>query len=124
MAIVGKRRNAYEQRFGYRLDIAISVHRDALFGRRASGLLGYSSEMSASASPPRWNCPAHPRIVRGRPGTCPICGMTLVPIEFGYRACDVRAATFHPRGYRATHSASTELAAEDVGPKALNADRA
>lgn len=28
---------------------------------------------------PKYVCPMHPQIVRGEPGTCPICGMTLVP---------------------------------------------
>ena len=28
----------------------------------------------------RYTCPMHPEIVRDAPGSCPICGMTLVPI--------------------------------------------
>lgn len=27
---------------------------------------------------PRYRCPMHPQIVRDEPGSCPICGMTLV----------------------------------------------
>ena len=27
----------------------------------------------------RWTCPMHPQIVRDAPGSCPICGMDLVP---------------------------------------------
>ena len=30
---------------------------------------------------PQYRCPMHPDIVRDEPGTCPICGMTLVKIE-------------------------------------------
>lgn len=30
---------------------------------------------------PRYVCPMHPQIVRDAPGDCPICGMTLVPVE-------------------------------------------
>ena len=26
-----------------------------------------------------WTCPMHPQIVRGEPGSCPICGMALEP---------------------------------------------
>lgn len=26
-----------------------------------------------------WVCPMHPQIVRGEPGSCPICGMALEP---------------------------------------------
>lgn len=32
------------------------------------------------ASGVRYTCPMHPEIVRDAPGSCPICGMTLVPI--------------------------------------------
>jgi Cu+-exporting ATPase len=28
-----------------------------------------------------WTCPMHPQIRRDRPGTCPICGMALEPLE-------------------------------------------
>ena len=30
---------------------------------------------------PTYVCPMHPQIVRGEPGSCPICGMDLVPVE-------------------------------------------
>lgn len=30
---------------------------------------------------PQYRCPMHPEIVRDQPGSCPICGMTLVKIE-------------------------------------------
>lgn len=30
---------------------------------------------------PNYVCPMHPQIVRGEPGTCPICGMDLVEVE-------------------------------------------
>jgi multidrug efflux pump subunit AcrA (membrane-fusion protein) len=29
----------------------------------------------------QWTCPMHPWILRDQPGSCPICGMTLVPVE-------------------------------------------
>jgi Cu+-exporting ATPase len=28
-----------------------------------------------------WTCPMHPEVRRDRPGTCPICGMALEPLE-------------------------------------------
>src|SRR5688572_29066525 len=38
----------------------------------------------ANAAPPnrgsQYTCPMHPQIVRDAPGSCPICGMALVPI--------------------------------------------
>ena len=30
-------------------------------------------------APMEWTCPMHPQIVRGKPGTCPLCGMALEP---------------------------------------------
>ncbi|TNF95145.1 MAG: efflux RND transporter periplasmic adaptor subunit, partial [Gammaproteobacteria bacterium] len=30
---------------------------------------------------PKYVCPMHPQIVRDEPGTCPLCGMDLVPVE-------------------------------------------
>jgi Cu+-exporting ATPase len=33
----------------------------------------------ATASAREWTCPMHPEVVRGAPGTCPICGMALEP---------------------------------------------
>jgi Cu(I)/Ag(I) efflux system membrane fusion protein/cobalt-zinc-cadmium efflux system membrane fusion protein len=28
-----------------------------------------------------WTCPMHPSVIRSEPGSCPICGMDLVPVE-------------------------------------------
>ncbi len=37
-------------------------------------------EHHAQAPGARYTCPMHPQIVRDAPGSCPICGMALVPI--------------------------------------------
>ena len=29
----------------------------------------------------KYTCPMHPQIIRDKPGTCPICGMDLVPMN-------------------------------------------
>jgi len=29
----------------------------------------------------KYQCPMHPNIVKDKEGTCPICGMTLIPVE-------------------------------------------
>lgn len=34
-----------------------------------------------SSQPKKYTCPMHPEVVQDRPGTCPKCGMTLVPIK-------------------------------------------
>jgi len=35
----------------------------------------------ATAGKRRWTCPMHPEIVRDGPGSCPICGMALEPMD-------------------------------------------
>jgi P-type Cu+ transporter len=30
---------------------------------------------------PAWTCPMHPDIKTDAPGSCPACGMALVPVE-------------------------------------------
>jgi heavy metal translocating P-type ATPase len=47
---------------------------------------GHSSHGAAPVAPAsvpagsKWTCPMHPEIVRGGPGSCPICGMALEPM--------------------------------------------
>src|SRR5690606_6702766 len=33
------------------------------------------------ASETTYTCPMHPQIIKNEPGTCPICGMDLVPVS-------------------------------------------
>jgi membrane fusion protein, copper/silver efflux system len=40
-----------------------------------------AAEHALKHTNPKYRCPMHPQIVRDEPGTCPICGMTLVKIE-------------------------------------------
>ena len=45
----------------------------------------YLTPAPAAPPPPgaeggQWTCPMHPQIVRGEPGSCPICGMALEPM--------------------------------------------
>ncbi len=48
---------------------------------------GHAAHKSATASSPEapegaiWTCPMHPDVRRNGPGTCPICGMALEPLE-------------------------------------------
>ena len=46
-----------------------------------------------------WHCPMHPQIVADGPGSCPICGMDLVPVRTGQRA----AAPAAPEALRQWH---------------------
>ena len=40
-----------------------------------------ASDSSGLAEPQLWACPMHPHLVREAPGDCPICDMTLVPVQ-------------------------------------------
>ncbi|WON73675.1 copper-translocating P-type ATPase [Nitrosospira sp. Is2] len=40
----------------------------------------FATRTGTTATGARWTCPMHPEVVQDRPGDCPICGMTLVPI--------------------------------------------
>jgi Cu(I)/Ag(I) efflux system membrane fusion protein len=40
-----------------------------------------SSEDAAKGKPQTYTCPMHPQVIKNEMGTCPICGMDLVPFE-------------------------------------------
>lgn len=45
---------------------------------------GTPPSLAAAAPAPKkdmYQCPMHPQIIQGHPGTCPLCGMDLVPME-------------------------------------------
>jgi hypothetical protein len=60
----------------------------AAAGRPPSGALATEAVAPSPASQPaddapegasHYTCPMHPEVVREEPGSCPICGMDLVP---------------------------------------------
>jgi P-type Cu+ transporter len=59
-----------------------SRHCRARFEAEPERYLTAASRMPAepAAEEARWTCPMHPQIVRGGPGSCPICGMALEPM--------------------------------------------
>jgi Cu(I)/Ag(I) efflux system membrane fusion protein len=40
-----------------------------------------SAALAQKAAKIMYNCPMHPEVIRDQPGTCPICGMNLVPMK-------------------------------------------
>lgn len=38
-------------------------------------------EAQVSQSKQLWTCPMHPDMIQNQPGECPICGMTLIPVD-------------------------------------------
>lgn len=50
--------------------------RDALGHRTGDG----TAESAPAEAGQLWTCGMHPQVIQDRPGTCPICGMTLTPV--------------------------------------------
>jgi FtsP/CotA-like multicopper oxidase with cupredoxin domain len=62
-----------------------------------------------------WTCPMHPEIIRSEPGTCPICGMKLVPVAEDAAAA---APPHDPAdGHTHVHDAPDGLEWEDLMPE-------
>jgi len=55
------------------------MHADSPAHAHTSG--GTSTEAGAAAKQAKYTCPMHPEIVHIGPGSCPICGMALEPLE-------------------------------------------
>ena len=72
-------------------DVSVAPDRDALagdvarlrrcFAENSFGLGATDFDVEAVRTQTEYVCSMHPEIVRGEPGTCPICGMDLVPRE-------------------------------------------
>lgn len=52
-----------------------------LEARLQAGGEQHGGAKEAPADAGSWTCPMHPEIVQDEPGSCPICGMDLVPVE-------------------------------------------
>lgn len=62
--------------------------------------IGQQGEVYDEALAGRWISPMHPQIIRDEPGTCPICGMDLLPTSlFGYSDTPIKqpASLYVPR---------------------------
>ncbi|SDZ24986.1 Multicopper oxidase [Geodermatophilus africanus] len=66
--------------------LAERARMQAALDRVPDKVLSFTSEMpllygSAPATSTGWTCPMHADVVRDEPGTCPLCGMRLVPVS-------------------------------------------
>jgi len=58
--------------------------RGSLLGPRAASDAGPASGQTAPvAEAQAWTCSMHPQIYKPQPGSCPICGMDLIPVSAG-----------------------------------------
>ena len=68
--------------------------------RRTLTIIGSRDPQPAAATPgaggTRYTCPMHPEIVRDAPGSCPKCGMTLIPIVGAIPRAAEYACPMHP----------------------------
>lgn len=49
--------------------------------------------VSSEAPKQLWTCGMHPQVIQDHPGTCPICGMNLVPLDPGMQGEDESSAS-------------------------------
>ncbi|HET9298917.1 MAG TPA: efflux RND transporter periplasmic adaptor subunit, partial [Candidatus Polarisedimenticolaceae bacterium] len=45
-----------------------------------AAVVAWNGRTPAEKTSQKWTCPMHPQIVMDHPGSCPICGMDLVPV--------------------------------------------
>jgi len=71
---------------GVRVMAAVRWGLVALMAVAAGGAwLHYAGALrgAPTARAPQYRCPMHPSVLQSQPGDCPVCGMSLVPVEQG-----------------------------------------
>ncbi|HEY0667972.1 MAG TPA: heavy metal-binding domain-containing protein, partial [Sphingobacteriaceae bacterium] len=48
-----------------------------------------TNDKKTSADTQKYTCPMHPQIIKDAPGSCPICGMDLVPVNTGNGVAEI-----------------------------------
>jgi Cu(I)/Ag(I) efflux system membrane fusion protein len=61
--------------------IVIAASAGGYYLWRAKGVHETHKGEQAAQGPVQYTCPMHPFIIKDKPGACPICGMTLVPLK-------------------------------------------
>ena len=61
----------------------------------------------------QFTCPMHPEVIKDAPGTCPKCGMNLVPVKaHSHSEIHVDHSSHHVTQQQATHQATHETHSE------------
>ena len=91
----------------------------------AAGFFSACGSSGSAAPGQKYVCPMHPKIISDKPGTCPICGMKLVPVKprpTGTTAGGAAAAT--PAARAATTAPGTrKIKLRGRGHAAVGGDR-
>ena len=61
--------------------IVVAASAGGYYFWRAKGAHETHKGEKAAQGPVQYTCPMHPFIIKDKPGACPICGMTLVPVK-------------------------------------------
>lgn len=63
------------------LGVVVVTQRHRFFMRHEAGGMKQEEQQAT-----KYQCPMHPQVIQEQPGNCPICGMTLQPIQVGAKA--------------------------------------
>lgn len=80
-----------------------------LFGKTDEPKIEDHDHAAMAQSESIWTCSMHPQIRRNEPGQCPICGMTLIPLESDGGEVDPMAVSMSPTALQLAHVQTMEV---------------
>jgi membrane fusion protein, copper/silver efflux system len=97
--------------------LGVVAHSIGILNRVSFGLLGNGSKAAGQL----YQCPMHPTYTSDKPGECPICGMTLVPVKAG-KAPSGTPPKEHAQPPAPGHEGHAAPAADGASASAVPAD--